>query len=46
VLQLLLSLLSFGFLAPLVALWALIEGILILVSSPSFAADRRGIPLR
>jgi hypothetical protein len=46
VLQLLLSLLSLGFLAPVVALWALIEGILILVGSPSFAADRRGIPLR
>jgi hypothetical protein len=46
VLQLLLSLLSLGFLAPLVAIWALVEGILILVGSPSYATDRRGIPLR
>ena len=46
VLQLLLTLLSFGLLAPLVWVWSVVEGILILVGSPSFAADRRGIPLR
>lgn len=46
VLQLLLSVLSLGILAPLVGIWALVEGILILVGSPSFATDRRGIPLR
>ena len=46
VLQLLLSVLSLGFLAPLVAIWTLVEGILILVGSPSYATDRRGIPLR
>ena len=46
VLQLLLTVLSLGLLAPLVAVWVLIEGILILVRSPSFATDARGIPLR
>jgi TM2 domain-containing membrane protein YozV len=46
VLQLLLSLLSLGLLAPFVGLWALIEGILILVNSPNFAVDGKGIPLR
>ncbi len=46
VLQLLLTLLSFGLLSPLVWVWSVVEGILILVGSPSFATDRRGIPLR
>jgi hypothetical protein len=46
VLQLLLTVLSLGLLAPLVWLWSTLEAILILVGSPSFAADRRGIPLR
>lgn len=46
VLQLLLTVLSLGILAPLVWVWSVVEGILILVGSPSFAADRRGIPLR
>ncbi len=44
--QLLLTVLSLGMLSPLVFIWSLIEAILILVGSPSFAADRRGIPLR
>ncbi|GAA1429037.1 NINE protein [Microlunatus lacustris] len=46
VLQLLLTVLSLGVLSPLVWVWSVVEGILILVGSPSFAADRRGIPLR
>lgn len=46
VLQLLLSVLSLGFLAGGVALWALIEAILILTGSASFATDAKGIPLR
>jgi TM2 domain-containing membrane protein YozV len=46
VLQLLLTVLSLGFLAFGVAVWALIEGILILTSSPSFATDAKGVPLR
>ncbi|GAA2096668.1 TM2 domain-containing protein [Microlunatus panaciterrae] len=46
VLQLLLSVLSFGLLAPVVAVWVIIEGILILTRSPSFATDAKGIPLR
>lgn len=46
VLQLLMTLLSLGLLSPVTAVWSLVEGILILTRSPSFAADRRGIPLR
>ena len=46
VLQLLLTVLSLFFLAPLVAIWVLIEAILILSRSPSFATDAKGIPLR
>jgi hypothetical protein len=46
VLQLLLTVLSLGMLSPLVWVWSIIESILILVGSPSFATDRRGIPLR
>ncbi|WP_045076518.1 TM2 domain-containing protein [Psychromicrobium lacuslunae] len=44
--QLLISLLSLGILAPLVAIWGLIEGILILVGSSGFQADAKGVPLR
>ena len=44
--QLLISVLSFGFLAPLIWIWSLVEGILILTRSPSFSTDKRGIPLR
>jgi len=46
VLQLLLTVLSLGVLSPVTWVWSVIEGILILVGSPSFATDRRGIPLR
>lgn len=46
VLQLLMTVLSLGVLAPVVWVWSVVESILILVGSPSFAADRRGIPLR
>lgn len=46
--QLLISLLSLGFLAAVSGIWGLIEGILILTAKPgsSWAADARGIPLR
>lgn len=46
VVQLLLTVLSLGFLAPLVWIWVLVEAILILTRSPSFAADAKGVPLR
>ena len=45
-LQLLLTVLTLGVLAPGVGIWALVEAILIFSRSPSFATDRRGIPLR
>lgn len=45
VLQLLLTVLSLGFLAPLVWIWVIVEAILIFTRSPSFATDARGIPL-
>lgn len=41
--QLLISLLSFGFLSPVSSLWGLIEGIMILVGSIN--VDGNGIPL-
>lgn len=44
--QLLITVLTLGFGGILVSIWALIEGILILTRSPSFATDGRGIPLR
>lgn len=46
--QLLISLLSLGFLAAVSGIWGLIEGILILTAKPgsSWAVDARGIPLR
>jgi hypothetical protein len=46
VLQLLLTVLSLFVLSPLVGVWVLIEAILILSRSPSFATDAKGIPLR
>ena len=46
VVQLLMTLLSVGFLAVVVAIWSLIEGIMILAGSSSFRTDARGIPLR
>lgn len=46
--QLLITLLSLGFLSPISAVWGLIEGILILASNPNseWGRDGRGIPLR
>ena len=44
--QLLLSVLSFGFLYVFMQIWGLIEGILILVGNDGFRTDARGIPLR
>ncbi|HYP46938.1 MAG TPA: TM2 domain-containing protein [Propionibacteriaceae bacterium] len=46
VVQLLLTVLSFGFLAPLVWIWVIVEAILILTRSPGYATDAKGIPLR
>lgn len=45
--QLLMSLLSLGFLAGISAIWGLIEGIVILAAKPGspWAVDARGIPL-
>ncbi|WP_199731560.1 TM2 domain-containing protein [Leucobacter sp. OH1287] len=45
--QLLISVLSLGFLAFVSAIWGLIEGILILVAQPGTAhsVDARGVPL-
>lgn len=44
--QLLISLLSFGVLAGVSAIWGLVEGILYLVgSSPRWQVDGRGVPL-
>lgn len=44
--QLLVSVLSVGFLAWAMAIWGLIEGILILVGNEGFRTDARGVPLR
>lgn len=44
--QLLLSVLSLGLLSPIIAIWGLIEGILILTGSQNFRADAKGVPLR
>ena len=44
--QLLVTVFSAGILGVLVWVWAIIEGVLILTRSPSFATDKRGIPLR
>jgi hypothetical protein len=44
--QLLLTVLSLGVLSPVVAIWVLVEAILILSRSPSFVTDAKGIPLR
>jgi TM2 domain-containing membrane protein YozV len=42
--MLLLTVLTFGLAAPFIAVWGLIEGILILVGSGSFTRDARGVP--
>ncbi|PYI69109.1 hypothetical protein CVV68_03875 [Arthrobacter livingstonensis] len=44
--QLLVSVLSVGFLAWAMAIWGLVEGILILVGNEGFRTDARGIPLK
>ncbi len=44
--QLLITVLTLGLGSIITSVWALIEGILILTRSPSFATDARGIPLR
>ncbi|MGA7205186.1 MAG: NINE protein [Specibacter sp.] len=44
--QLLVSVLSLGLLAPFMAIWGLIEGILILVGNEGFRTDAAGIPLK
>lgn len=44
--QLLVSVVSFGFLAPVMGVWGLVEGILILVGHESYRTDSRGIPLK
>ena len=44
--QLLITILSFGILAWISAIWGLIEGILILAGSGNYRYDGRGVPLR
>lgn len=44
--QLLVSVVSFGFLAPIMGIWGLVEGILILVGQENYRTDSRGIPLK
>ncbi|MCQ9165891.1 TM2 domain-containing protein [Arthrobacter sp. STN4] len=44
--QLLISVISFGALAWAIAIWGLVEGILILVGNDGFRTDARGIPLK
>ncbi len=44
--QLLVSVLSVGILAWAMAIWGLVEGILILVGNDGFRTDARGIPLK
>ena len=43
--QLLVSVLSFGFGAPVIAVWALIEGIFYLTSHEGYTTDANGVPL-
>ena len=45
VLQLLISLLTFGIGAPVIAIWALIEGIFYLTSHEGYTTDANGVPL-
>lgn len=44
--QLLVSVLSIGFLYPVMAIWGLVEGILILIGHESYRTDSKGIPLK
>jgi len=43
--MLLLTVLSIGLLSPFIALWGLVEGIMILAGAESFRTDARGVPL-
>lgn len=43
--QLLISLLTFGIGAPIIAIWALIEGIFYLTSHDGYTTDANGVPL-
>ncbi|WP_049758776.1 TM2 domain-containing protein [Renibacterium salmoninarum] len=43
--QLVITVLSLGFLSFVSVIWGIIEGILILVSSDNFRTDAKGIPL-
>ncbi|WP_054009979.1 TM2 domain-containing protein [Arthrobacter sp. ERGS1:01] len=44
--QLLVSVISLGFLAPFMGIWGLIEGILILVGHENYRTDAKGVPLK
>ncbi|AIY03287.1 hypothetical protein ART_3688 [Arthrobacter sp. PAMC 25486] len=44
--QLLVSVVSFGFLYPIMGIWGLIEGILILVGHENYRTDSNGVPLK
>ncbi|PYI39353.1 TM2 domain-containing protein [Arthrobacter psychrolactophilus] len=44
--QLLVSVLSFGILAWAIGIWGLVEGILILIGSENYRNDGKGIPLK
>ncbi len=44
--QLLVSVISLGILAPLMAIWGLVEGILILVGQEGYRTDVNGVPLK
>ena len=43
--QLLISVLSFGIAAPIIAIWALIEGIFYLTDHEGYTTDAKGVPL-
>lgn len=45
VIQLLISVLSFGIGAPVIAIWAFIEGIFYLTAHEGYTTDARGVPL-
>lgn len=44
--QLLVSVISLGFLSPFMAIWGIIEGIFILIGRDGFRADANGVPLK
>ena len=43
--MLLLTVLSIGLLSPFIAIWGLVEGIMILAGAETFRTDARGVPL-